>query len=221
MITPGSPVLVSTPATAAPEVGPTPAAATPELPGTGANLGPLQVRWPTQWSAAAFSSAPPGDVPTDAHRRKTTVTSESSTHQPGAACGSTPPRIVMPQPFPDQRVPALLQRLHPDEPDAIKEAKASDRRPAERKPPRPLEGVPIVIKDSLNFAGVPTTWSVAGHLANRRWCSSGAGAGCAGGPAAGRRRARSSWSKLTSTWSWPRSGNNANNSACCGRPSTS
>ena len=51
-------------------------------------------------------------------------------------------------------------------PDAIKEAKASDRRRAEHKPPRPLEGVPIVIKDSLNFAGVPTTgaWPVTSPI---------------------------------------------------------
>jgi amidase len=47
-------------------------------------------------------------------------------------------------------------------PDAISEAKASDKRRAEHEKPRALEGVPIVIKDTLNFAGLPTTgaWPV-------------------------------------------------------------
>jgi amidase len=47
-------------------------------------------------------------------------------------------------------------------PNAIKDAEASDQRRGEHKKPRPLEGVPIVIKDSLNIAGLPTTggWPV-------------------------------------------------------------
>src|SRR5262249_15333471 len=47
-------------------------------------------------------------------------------------------------------------------PDAIKDAKASDERRADHEKPRPLEGVPIVIKDSLNIAKLPTTgaWPV-------------------------------------------------------------
>jgi Asp-tRNA(Asn)/Glu-tRNA(Gln) amidotransferase A subunit family amidase len=47
-------------------------------------------------------------------------------------------------------------------PDAISEAKASDKRRAEHKKPRALDGVPIVIKDTLNLAGLPTTgaWPV-------------------------------------------------------------
>lgn len=51
-------------------------------------------------------------------------------------------------------------------PDALKEAKASDLRRAKHLPPRPLEGVPIVIKDSLNFAGLPTTgaWPVTSPI---------------------------------------------------------
>jgi amidase len=51
-------------------------------------------------------------------------------------------------------------------PDAIKEAMASDRRRAEHLPIHPLEGVPIVIKDSLNFAGLPTTggWQVTSPI---------------------------------------------------------
>ena len=51
-------------------------------------------------------------------------------------------------------------------PDAIKEAMASDKRRAEHEPIRPLEGVPIVIKDTLNFAGMPTTgaWPVTSPI---------------------------------------------------------
>lgn len=51
-------------------------------------------------------------------------------------------------------------------PDAIKDAIASDERRAEHKKPRPLEGVPIVIKDSLNLAGLPTTgaWPVTSPI---------------------------------------------------------
>ncbi len=51
-------------------------------------------------------------------------------------------------------------------PDAIKEALASDKHRAEQEPIRPLEGVPIVIKDSLNFAGMPTTgaWPVTSPI---------------------------------------------------------
>lgn len=51
-------------------------------------------------------------------------------------------------------------------PDAFKEAAASDERRAEHKKPRPLEGVPIVIKDTLNFAGLPTTgaWPVTSPI---------------------------------------------------------
>lgn len=51
-------------------------------------------------------------------------------------------------------------------PDAVKEALASDERRAEHEKPRPLEGVPIVIKDSLNFAGLPTTgaWPVTSPI---------------------------------------------------------
>ena len=51
-------------------------------------------------------------------------------------------------------------------PDAIKEAMASDERRAEHEQPRPLEGVQIVIKDTLNFAGLPTTgaWPVTSPI---------------------------------------------------------
>jgi amidase len=51
-------------------------------------------------------------------------------------------------------------------PDAIKEAMASDKHRAEHEPIRPLEGVPIVIKDTLNFAGMPTTgaWPVTSPI---------------------------------------------------------
>lgn len=64
---------------------------------------------------------------------------------------------------------ARISKYQPDynaftqlNPDAIAEAAASDRRRAEHDPARPLEGVPIVIKDTLNFAGLPTTgaWPV-------------------------------------------------------------
>lgn len=51
-------------------------------------------------------------------------------------------------------------------PDAMKDAMASDARRAEHEPLRPLEGVPIVIKDSLNLAGMPTTgaWPVTSPI---------------------------------------------------------
>jgi Asp-tRNA(Asn)/Glu-tRNA(Gln) amidotransferase A subunit family amidase len=51
-------------------------------------------------------------------------------------------------------------------PDAINEAKASDWRRAKHMKPRPLEGVPIVIKDTLNFGGLPTTgaWPVTSPI---------------------------------------------------------
>jgi Asp-tRNA(Asn)/Glu-tRNA(Gln) amidotransferase A subunit family amidase len=51
-------------------------------------------------------------------------------------------------------------------PDVINEAEASDERRAAHEQIRPLEGVPIVIKDSLNFAGLPTTgaWPVTSPI---------------------------------------------------------
>ncbi len=51
-------------------------------------------------------------------------------------------------------------------PDALKEARASDLRRARHLPSRPLEGIPIVIKDSQNFAGLPTTgaWPVTSPI---------------------------------------------------------
>jgi Asp-tRNA(Asn)/Glu-tRNA(Gln) amidotransferase A subunit family amidase len=51
-------------------------------------------------------------------------------------------------------------------PNAIKEAMASDRRRAEHKPIRPLDGVPIVIKDILNLTGTATTgaWQVTSPI---------------------------------------------------------
>lgn len=47
-------------------------------------------------------------------------------------------------------------------PNALQDAKDSDKRRAKHKQLRPLEGVPIVIKDSLDIAGLPTTgaWPV-------------------------------------------------------------
>jgi amidase len=51
-------------------------------------------------------------------------------------------------------------------PDALSDAAASDERRAEHLKARPLEGVPIVIKDSLNLASMPTTgaWPVTSPI---------------------------------------------------------
>ncbi|MEP9384898.1 amidase [Nocardioides sp. KR10-350] len=71
-----------------------------------------------------------------------------------------------------QLVEAFLARIEAYEPHynaftqlnpaALEEAKASDTRRALGEPPRALEGVPIVVKDSVDMAGLPTTdgWPV-------------------------------------------------------------
>src|SRR5690349_17798071 len=53
---------------------------------------------------------------------------------------------------------------------ARREAAACDARRRAGAPPRPLDGVPITVKDSLDVAGLPTTAGLpsrAGHVAPR------------------------------------------------------
>src|SRR5579862_5021822 len=42
-------------------------------------------------------------------------------------------------------------------PDALQQAAASDKRRAENKTLGPLDGIPILLKDNIDVAGVPTT----------------------------------------------------------------
>lgn len=52
-------------------------------------------------------------------------------------------------------------------PDALHDARVSDRRRARGKAPRPLEGVPVVVKDTVDMAGFPTTgaWPLTSPIA--------------------------------------------------------
>ena len=42
-------------------------------------------------------------------------------------------------------------------PDALDEADASDRHRREHGPRSPIEGIPVLVKDNIDVAGLPTT----------------------------------------------------------------